>query len=284
MLILAHGWMKLMGLLEGKTAFITGSSRGIGREIALRLAKEGANIVILAKTSEPHPKLKGTIHTVAKEIEALGAKALPLAVDVRFEEAVEAAVARAVATFGGIDFLVNNASAIQLSPTLDTEMKRFDLMFGVNVRATFLCSKACIPYLKQSKNAHILNMSPPLSMKAKWFRDHVAYSMSKYGMSMCTLGMAAELKPYGISVNSLWPKTTIATAAIENNFPKELIEASRKPSIVADAVYALFTRAGEKKTGEFLVDQSVLEEAGVKDFSDYAVNPKVPLMPDFFLD
>ena len=205
--------------LKGKTIFITGASRGIGREIALRCARDGANIVLAAKTVDPHPRLAGTIHSVAQEVEAAGGRALPLQVDVRDENAVRAAVEKSVAAFGGIDILVNNASAIMLTGTLQTPMKRFDLMFGVNVRGTFACSQACIPHLMKAGNPHILNLSPPLSIDAKWFKNHTAYTMSKYGMSMCTLGMSAELAEHGIAVNSLWPRTTIATAAIEVNFP-----------------------------------------------------------------
>ncbi|MSQ74073.1 MAG: NAD(P)-dependent oxidoreductase, partial [Betaproteobacteria bacterium] len=229
--------------LKGKTIFITGASRGIGREIALTCARDGANIVLAAKTTEPHPKLAGTIHSVAAEVVAAGGRALPLQVDVRDESAVRTAVERSVEVYGGIDILVNNASAIMPSGTLQTPMRRFDLMFGVNMRGTFACSQACLPQLMQAANPHILNLSPPLSMDAKWFKQHTAYTMSKYGMSMCTLGMAAEFARHGVAVNSLWPRTTIATAAIELNFPEEVLRASRKPAIVADAAYAIFNRA-----------------------------------------
>ncbi len=269
--------------LKDKVIFITGGSRGIGREIALRCAKDGAKIIIAAKTTKPDSKLIGTIFSVAKEIEAAGGIVLPVKVDVRDEDQVHAAVTEAVDTFGGIDVLINNASAIFLAPTLETPMKRFDLMFSVNVRATFLCSQACIPHLKNSSNAHILNLSPPLNMEAKWFKDHLAYTMSKYGMSMCTLGMAKELKSFGVAVNSLWPKTTIATAAIEVHFPKEIYQASRKPSIVADAAYEIITSDSREVTGNFFVDEEVLESHGVKDFSRYALNPSVPLFNDLFL-
>ncbi len=273
-----------MGNLKDKIVFITGASRGIGREIALRCAKEGAKIVIVAKTSEPHPKLEGTIHSVAKEVEALGGAALPIQVDIRDEASVYEAVAKAVATFGGIDILVNNASAISMTSTLETPMKRFDLMFAVNVRGTFLCSQACVPHLKKSANPHILNLSPPLSMHAQWFKDHLAYTMSKYGMSMCTLGMSAEFKPWNIAVNSLWPRTTIATAAIAVNFPKEVLQASRKPAIVADAAYEVITSNSRETTGNFFIDEELLKSRGVKDFSHYALNSDVRLVKDLFLD
>lgn len=272
--------------LANKVILITGASRGIGREIALRCARDGAKIAILAKTAEPHPKLPGTIYTVAEEIKQAGGTALPFAVDVRDEEKVNEAVSKTVATFGGLDVLVNNASAIYLSPTVDTPMKRFDLIFSVNVRATFMCSKLCVPHLKNAKNPHILNLSPPLNMQAKWFKKHIAYTMSKYGISMCTLGMAEEFKKYGIAVNSLWPKTLIATAAIEFNFPKVIYHASRKPIIVADAAYEILTSDSRKVTGNFFVDEFLLRERGVTDFKQYALHPKlpIPLYPDLFLD
>ena len=270
--------------LKDKVIFITGSSRGIGREIALRCAQDGAKMVIAAKTDQPHPKLEGTIHSVAKEVEAAGGVALPLLLDVREEEAVYAAVAKTVAEYGGIDILVNNASAIFISATLDTPMKRFDLISSVNARGTFLCSQACIPHLKKAKNPHILNLSPPLNMQAKWFKDHLAYTMSKYGMSMCTLGMAEEFKKDGIAVNSLWPRTTIATAAIAFNFPKEILQASRKPSIMADAAYEIFKQDSRKTTGHFFIDEEVLRESGVNDFTQYALDPKMPLYTDLFLN
>lgn len=215
--------------LQGKTAIVTGSTRGIGREIALMLARQGANVVITGKTTEPHPKLEGTIYTVVNEIEALGGHALAHPLDVRDDAAISEMVLKTHAHFGGIDILVNNASAISISSTLETPLKRFDLMQAVNVRATFACSQACIPYLKESKQGHILNLSPPLNMAPHWFKDHLAYTMSKYGMSMCTLGLAEELKPYKIAVNSLWPKTIIATAAIKHNFPPMLYRATRHP-------------------------------------------------------
>jgi len=274
-----------MSDLRGKTLFITGASRGIGKAIALRAARDGANIVIAAKTAEPHPKLPGTIYSAAEEIEAAGGKALPLVVDVRSEEQVYDAVERAVAKFGGIDILVNNASAISLTGTLATPIKRFDLMHQINTRGTFLCSQAAIPHLAKAENPHILNISPPLSMKAKWFAPHVAYTIAKYGMSLCVLGMAEELKPQGIAVNALWPKTVIATAAVQNLLGgDETIRHSRKPEIMSDAAYAVLTRSSREWTGNFFIDEQVLKEAGVTDFSDYAVTPGESLWPDFFLD
>lgn len=270
--------------LKDKVVFITGASRGIGREIALRMARDGAKIAIAAKTAEKHPTLEGTIYTVAEEIEKAGGKALPLIVDVRDETLVTNAIAKTVETFGGIDILVNNASAINLSSTLDIPMKRFDLIFSVNARATFMCSKLCVPHLKKASNPHILNMSPPLNMHPKWFKDNLAYTLSKYGMSMCTLGMAEEFKSSGIAVNSLWPMTIIATAAISVNFPKQLYEASRKPSIVADAAHAILTSDSCQVTGNFFVDEALLRERGVKDFSDYSLNPGAHLYPDFYVE
>jgi citronellol/citronellal dehydrogenase len=270
--------------LEGKTVFITGASRGIGREIALRCARDGAHIALAAKTAEPHPRLPGTIHSVAAEVEAAGGHALPLQVDVREERSVRAAVDACVGAFGGIDILVNNASAIMLTGTLDTPLKRFDLMLGVNMRGTFLASQACIPHLMKGRNPHILNLAPPLNMNAKWFKGHTAYTMSKYGMSMCTLGMSAELAPHGIAVNSLWPRTTIATAAIEVNFPQEILKASRRPAIVADAAYAIFNRDSRRHTGNFYIDESVLREEGVTEFEGYAVTPGARLYNDLFLE
>jgi len=273
-----------MATLKDKTLFITGASRGIGREIALRAARDGARIVVAAKTAEPHPKLAGTIHTVAAEIEAAGGKALAIQLDVRDENAIAQAVARTVETFGGIDVLVNNASAISLTPTAATPAKRFDLMFGVNVRATFLCSQACIPHLKRAANPHILTLSPPLAMQPKWFAGHVAYTMSKYGMSMCTLGMAEELKADGIAVNSLWPRTTIATAAVEVHFPEAILRASRHAAIMADAAHAILTSEARANTGNFYIDEDVLRRAGTKDFDAYAVTPGVQLFRDLFVE
>lgn len=270
--------------LKDKVIFITGASRGIGREIALRFAKDGAKIAIAAKTAEPNPKLEGTIFSVAEEIEKAGGKALPLTVDVRDDAMVEAAITKTVQTFGGIDVLVNNASAINLGSTLEIPMKRFDLIFSVNVRATFMCSKFCIPHLKKSKNPHILTLSPPLNMNPKWFKKHVAYTMSKYGMSMCTLGMSEEFKKDGIAVNSLWPKTLIATAAIANNFSKILYHASRKPIIVADAAYEIVTSNSREVTGNFFVDEFLLKERGVTNFKQYAMHKFIPVVPDIFVD
>jgi citronellol/citronellal dehydrogenase len=270
--------------LAGRTLFITGASRGIGREIALRAARDGANVAVAAKTSDPHPRLKGTIHSVAKEIEAAGGHALAIQLDVREESAIAAAVAEAAAAFGGIDILVNNASAISLTPTLETPARRFDLMMSVNARATFLCSQACIPWLRKGTNPHILNLSPPLNMQARWFAGHVAYTMSKYGMSMCTLGMAEELKADGIAVNSLWPRTTIATAAVEVHFPEAILRASREPAIMADAAHVILTSDARANTGRFHIDEEVLRAAGVKDFDRYAVTPGTPLFQDLFVD
>ena len=273
-----------MSALQGKTVFITGATRGIGQAIALRCARDGANIVVTGKTVTPHATLPGTIHSVAGEIEAAGGHALAIALDIRDDSAVTAAVQQAAAHFGGIDILVNNASAIQMTGTLATPARRFDLMFGVNVRGTFLCSQACIPFLAKAKNPHILNLSPPLSMKPKWFKDHVAYTMAKYGMSLCTLGMAEEFRPQGIAVNSLWPRTTIATAAIAVNFPEAILKASRKPDIMAEAAYVIFKRDSRAATGNFYIDEAVLREEGVTDFDGYAVTPGTQLFTDLFLD
>jgi citronellol/citronellal dehydrogenase len=273
-----------MSDLRGKTVFITGASRGIGRAIALRCAADGANVVITGKTAEAHAKLPGTIHTVAAEVDKAGGKGLAIQLDVRDEHALQTAIDQAAARFGGIDVLVNNASAIYLSNTLDTPARRLDLMWDVNMRATFLASQACIPYLKKSSNPHILTLSPPLSYDAKWFVPHVAYSISKFGMSLCALGMAREFAADGIAVNCLWPRTTIATAAIEFNFPKEILRASRKPEIVADAAYAIFLRNSRVCTGNFFIDEDVLRVAGITDFVQYAVTPDAPLFNDLFLD
>lgn len=272
-----------MSSLHDKVVFITGSSRGIGREIALRCARDGAKVVITGKTIEPHPKLPGTIHTVAAEVEQAGGTALAIQLDVRDEQAIQDAVARAVETFGVIDVLVNNASAIGLSGTLDTTPKRLDLMWDVNMRATFLASRACIPHLKRAANPHILTLSPPLNLDPKWFAPHLAYTISKYGMSLCTLGLAREFAADGISINCLWPRTTIATAAIEFNFPEVIMRASRKPSIMADAAHAIITRDNRVATGQFHIDEEVLRSAGVTDFERYAVSPGTPLFGDLFL-
>ena len=273
-----------MTTLAGKTLFSTGGSRGIGREIALRAARDGANVVIAAKTAEPHPKLEGTIHTVADEVKKAGGKSLAIQLDVRDENAIVEAVNRAAKEFGGLDILVNNASAISLTPTLQTPAKRFDLMMGVNMRATFLCSQAAIPHLAKASNAHILTLSPPLSMKGKWFKGHVAYTMSKYGMSMCTLGMSEELKAQGIAVNSLWPRTTIATAAVEVHFPAEILKASRTSAIMADAAHIILTSDARSHTGNFYIDEDVLRKAGQTEFAQYAVSPGTPLFQDLFVE
>ncbi|XP_005177140.1 hydroxysteroid dehydrogenase-like protein 2 [Musca domestica] len=279
--------MENNGSLKGKTLFITGASRGIGKAIALKAARDGANIVIAAKTSDPHPKLPGTIYTAAEEIEKAGGKALPCIVDVRDEQQVKAAVKAAVDKFGGIDILVNNASAISITSTMATEMKRFDLMHNINTRGTFLVSKECLPYLLKSKHAHILNISPPLSMKPIWFENHVAYTMAKYGMSMCVLGMAAEFKYQNVAVNALWPQTTIHTAAIDMLNGPESAKFSRKPDIMADAAYAILSQAPpQAPTGQFFIDEKVLLKAGVKDLKAYAVDPANAdnLHLDFFLE
>ncbi|HEY3567292.1 MAG TPA: NAD(P)-dependent oxidoreductase [Thermoanaerobaculia bacterium] len=269
--------------LQGKTLFITGASRGIGKAIALRAAADGANIAIAAKTAEPHPKLPGTIFSAAEEIEAAGGRALPLQVDIRDEDKVLAAVARTVETFGGIDILVNNASAINLTSTLETPMKRFDLMWGVNARGTYLCSQACIPHLKKAANPHILTLSPPLNLDPKWFAHHVAYTIAKYGMSLCVLGMAEEFKKDGIAVNALWPRTVILTAALAMLGGLTPPENCRKPEIMADAAHVILTRNSRELTGQFLIDEDVLREAGGNDFEKYAVAPGKPLHPDLFL-
>jgi citronellol/citronellal dehydrogenase len=273
-----------MTSLRGKTLFITGSSRGIGKAIALRAAQEGANIAVVAKTDSPHPRLPGTVHTAVAEIEAAGGRGLACVTDIRSEEQLQAAVDKTVAAFGGIDILVNNASAIQLTGTVDTEMKRFDLMHAVNVRGSFLCAKLCIPHLKRSANPHILNISPPLNLDPLWFKDHVAYTMSKYGMSMCVLGMAAELSECGIAVNALWPRTTIATAALLNLLGGEqAVAQSRKPEIMADAAHAILIRDSRSCTGNFFLDEQVLVAEGVTDFEPYSVTPGSKLQMDFFV-
>ncbi|HLI11126.1 MAG TPA: NAD(P)-dependent oxidoreductase [Alphaproteobacteria bacterium] len=272
-----------MATLREKALFITGASRGIGLAIALRAAKDGARVAIAAKTVEPHPKLPGTIFTAAKEIEAAGGECLPLAVDIRDEARVYDAVERTAARFGGIDILVNNASAISLTGTRETPMKRYDLMNGVNARSTFLCSQACLPYLKRAPNPHILTLAPPLNMKARWFAPHLAYTMAKYGMSMCVLGMAEELRSDGIAVNALWPRTIIATAALQV-IPGVDPRKGRKPEIIADAAHAILCRDSRRCTGNFFIDEEVLREEGITDLAAYAVEPGQPLLPDLFLD
>ena len=274
----------MTGSLKGKTLFITGASRGIGLAIGLRAARDGANIAIAAKTDAPHPKLEGTIHTAAAAIEAAGGRALPLLVDVRDEASVAGAIEATAATFGGIDIVVNNASAISLTRTPETEMKRFDLMHGINTRGTYMVSKYAIPHLARAENPHIVMLSPPLDMAEKWFAPHLAYSIAKYGMSLCVLGLAGELKRQGIAVNALWPRTTIATAAVQNLLGgAALMQASRTPEILADAAHALFCLLARETTGRFLIDDSFLAEQGVTDFSKYRVTPGIPLAPDFFV-
>jgi len=272
-----------MSNLKDKTIFITGATRGIGREIALRFARDGANIVVTGKTAEPNPKVAGTIHSTAREVEESGGRALPLQLDIRDENAVAAAVSAAAEKFGGIDILVNNASALSITGTLTTPARRYDLMNQVNARGTFICSQACIPYLSRSPNPHILTLSPPLNMDQKWFKEHVAYTIAKYGMSMCTLGMSAEFAMQGIAVNSLWPRTTIATAAVEVFFPQAL-SGSRKPAIMADAARAIVSSDSRSVTGRFFIDEEVLREQGVTDFEHYAVTPGAKLFTDIFLD
>jgi citronellol/citronellal dehydrogenase len=273
--------------LAGKTLFITGASRGIGKSIALRAARDGARVVIASKTAEPHPRLEGTIHTAAEEVRAAGGEALACVVDVRDESSIQAAIDKTIETFGGIDILVNNASAISLTPTLMTEMKRFDLMHQVNTRGTFFCAKLCLPHLLKSENPHILNISPPLNMEARWFAPHLAYTMAKYGMSMCVLGLAEEYKKKGIGVNALWPRTAISTAAVRNLLGGESsIQRCRIPAIMSDAAHWIFTQPATELTGQFLIDDDVLRGAGVTDLSRYAEVPGTAdedMIPDFFI-
>ncbi len=274
-----------MGDLKGKTMFISGGSRGIGLAIAKRAAQDGANIIIAAKTAEPHPKLPGTIYSAAEEIEEAGGKALPVVCDIRDDKAVKAAVAAGAEKFGGIDLCVNNASAISLTPTLQTPMRRFDLMHQINTRGTFLVSQTCLPHLLESDNPHILNLSPPLNMLEKWFKNHVAYTMAKFGMSMCVLGMAGEFREKGVAVNALWPRTVIATAAVKNLLGgDEMIKRSRKPEIMADAAHFILTQPSREFTGNFCIDDEVMERAGVTDLAPYAVDASSELMADFFVE
>jgi len=273
-----------MATLRGKTLFITGASRGIGLAIALRAAHDGANIAVVAKTSEPHPRLPGTVFTACEEIERAGGKALACVTDIRWEDQVAAAVENTVRTFGGIDVLVNNASAIHLSPTPLTPMKRFDLMHQVNTRGTFVCSQACHPHLARAANPHILNISPPLVLEPRWFAPHLAYTLAKYGMSLCVLGMAEEFREAGIAVNALWPRTIIATAAVQNLLGgDEAMRRARKPEIMSDAAHAILTKPAREETGRFLIDEDVLRAEGVTDFSGYLMTPGAEPWPDFFL-
>ncbi len=270
--------------LAGRTLFLTGASRGIGLAIALRAARDGANVAIAAKTVTPHPKLAGTILSAAEAIESAGGAALPIQLDIRDANGIEAAVAATAAHFGGIDICVNNASAINLSSSLDIDVKRFDLLQQINVRGTFLVSRACVPFLRESQNPHILTLSPPLQLEASWFASHLAYTISKFGMSMVVLGMAEELRPAGIACNALWPRTTVATAAVENMLGGEsVMRRSRKPEIVADAAYAIFNRDARRYTGRFVLDEDVLREEGRQSFAEYQVDPTQALEPDLFV-
>ncbi len=273
-----------MASLKGKTLFISGASRGIGLAIALRAARDGANVAIAAKTAEPHPRLKGTIYTAADDVRAAGGKALPIVCDIRDEAQVMDAIEKTVGEFGGIDVCVNNASAISLTSSQATDMKRFDLMMGINTRGTFMVSKYCIPHLKKAENPHILMLSPPLDMKVKWFEHSTAYTMAKYGMSMCVLGLSGELRSAGIAVNALWPRTTIATAAVGNLLGGDaMIRMSRTPEIMGDAAHAILTRPSREFTGNFCIDDKILYTSGVRDFESYRVDPTSPLMSDFFV-
>jgi citronellol/citronellal dehydrogenase len=269
---------------KDKSVIISGGSRGVGLEIAKALGKDGANIAILAKTTEPHPTLPGTIYTAAEEIEAVGGKALPIVCDIRFEDQVQNAVDQAANEFGGIDICINNASAIHLTDTENTPMKRYDLMHNINVRGTFMFSQKCIPYLKNGNNPHILTLSPPIDIARKWFGITLAYTTAKYGMSLVAHGLAEELGKYGIASNCLWPRTSLDTAAVRNVIGAELIKGSRKPSIYADAAYAVLKRDSKECTGNFFLDQDVLEEEGVTDFDQYAIDPEATLVSDFFVD
>lgn len=271
--------------LRNKTVLITGASRGIGKAIALRAAQDGANVVILAKTAEPHPKLPGTVFSAAKEVEEAGGKALPIVTDIRFEDQVAAAVHKTIETFGAIDVVVNNASAIMLTNTANTPMKRYDLMHQVNARGTYLVSALCLPHLRKADNPHIVNLSPPLNLDPRWFKNHVAYTMAKYGMSMCVLGMAEEFRRDGIAVNALWPRTAIATAAVKNLLGGDaMMKRSRKPEIMADAFHVVVNKPSRECTGNFFIDEDLLKAGGVQDFESYAVEPGQELVADFFLD
>ena len=273
-----------MRTLKDKVVVITGASRGIGLAMALRAARDGAKVSVWAKTSVPHPKLPGTIHSAVEEINSVGGEGLACLTDIRNEEEVAASVAKTVSHFGKIDILINNASAIHLTGTVETPMKRYDLMHAVNVRGTFLCSKHCLPHLLDAENPHILNNSPPLNLDPRWFSGHVAYSMAKFGMSLCALGMAEEYRERGVAVNALWPRTTIATAAIKNILGgDDAIQRCRKPEIMADAAHAILTRKSRECTGHFFIDDAVLAEEGIEDFDSYAVKPGAELLPDFFI-
>ena len=274
-----------MGAFEGKTMFISGGSRGIGLAIAKRVAADGANVALMAKTAEPHPRLPGTVFTAAEEIEAAGGRALPIVGDIRFDDQVDAAVARTVETFGGVDMCVNNASAIALSNTEALPMKMYDLMQDINTRGTYTVTRACVPHLKVAENPHVLTLSPPLNLSPHWFGNHVAYTIAKYGMSMCTLGMASEFAADGIAVNSLWPRTIIATAAVQNLLGgDEAMQRSRKPEILADAAYEIMGRPSREHTGSFYIDDEVLAEAGITDLSAYSYVDEADLQIDIFLD
>jgi len=277
-----------MTKLKNKTLFVTGATRGIGFAIAKRAAQDGANIAIIAKTTEPHPKLPGTIHTAAEELNQAGGNAIGIKTDIRFEDQVIAAVEKTIETFEGIDICVNNASAISITPTLQTEMKRYDLMHGINTRGTFMVSKCCIPHLKKADNPHILNLGPPLNMEGQWFKPHVAYTMAKYGMSMCTLGMSEELKPSGIAVNSLWPRTMINTAAVNNILASTMedqgVSKCRTPEIMGDAAYIILTQDSKKFTGNMCVDDSTIIKSGKTDLSEYLATPDATPFPDFFVN
>jgi citronellol/citronellal dehydrogenase len=270
--------------LAGRTLFISGASRGIGLAIAVRAARDGANVALVAKTAEPHPKLEGTVYTAAEAIEAAGGRALPIVGDIRDDQQVADAVAQTVATFGGIDVTVNNASAINLSGTEAMDMKRYDLMQSINTRGTYVVSKACIPHLRQSDNAHVLTLSPPISLQPRWLGGHIGYTIAKYGMSLCTLGMAEEFKGEGIAFNALWPKTLVATAAVQNLLGGEAaMRVSRKPAIMGDAAYEIFTKPSSDFTGKFCIDDDVLAASGKTDLSEYAMDPNAQLLPDYFI-